>query len=330
MKSILPKTGGKLLLLVLCILLLTKTQAQHFVFGGEKLKVEAGLNFGPTFFLGDLGGHRGKGTAFLKDLNLEVTQLMKGGFITVYPNHWLGLRVAGQYTYVAGRDNLIKTDGEDEMYRKSRDLDFRSNMWEVYGAIEIYPTMLFRKYDDYDPRLKPYGFIGGGIFHFNPQGSLTDVNGVKTWYDLKPLRTEGQGMKEYPNRPEYKLTQFNIPMGCGLKYDISEKVTTGIELLYRKTFTDYIDDLSTTYIDPALFQNYMSAADAAIARKIHDKVIAGIYPSSQNRIEPGTQRGNATNNDAYFSVLAKIGIRLGYTSNEDKRLRKQTRCPHFY
>ena len=71
-------------------------------------KVEAGVNFGPTFFLGDLGGKVGKGTTFIKDLNYELTKLMKGAFITIYPNEWLGFRVAGQYTFVQGIDSIIE------------------------------------------------------------------------------------------------------------------------------------------------------------------------------------------------------------------------------
>ena len=334
MKSTLRIAVGKVMVLVICTLLFTKTQAQHFVFGNEKLKVEAGLNFGPTFFLGDLGGNRGKGTTFIKDVNLELTRLMKGAFISVYPNDWMGIRVAGQYTYVEGKDEVINTTGEDEMYRKSRNLDFKSHMWEVYTALEFYPTMMFKKYDDYNPRLKPYGFVGVGLFHFDPQGSLTDVNGNVTWHKLQPLHTEGQGMAEYPNSKPYNLTQLNIPMGAGLKYAISEKVTTGVELLYRKTFTDYVDDVSTNYIDPYYFTTNLSAADAAVARKIFDKTIFTLSPNStpnvNTRVLPGDQRGNVNNKDAYFSFVLKLGIQLGYTNSDDKRTARQTRCPHFY
>ena len=311
-----------------CMVLSPKSFSQHIVLGNDKLKIEAGLNFGPTFFLGDIGGNAGKGTHFLKDINLELTTLMKGAFVTVYPNDWLGFRIAGQFTHVSSRDNIISTDGEHETYRKERDLDFRTKMWEVYAAIEVYPTMMFAKYDDYDPRLKPYAFIGGGLFHFNPQGSLTDANGKTKWYDLQPLRTEGQGMAEYPDRKPYKLTQVNIPMGVGLKYDISERVTVGTELLYRKTFTDYIDDLSTTYIDPFYFSQYLSPADAAIARKIHDKT-SSLVPT--NRTRPGEQRGNSKNMDAYFSTVVKLGIKLGAgISSENRRLMRQTKCPFLY
>ena len=319
-----------LLLFLLSFTLCTNTYSQHFAFETGKVKWEAGLNFGPTFFLGDLGGHAGYGTHFIKDINLELTKMMKGVFISAYPNDWLGIRVAAQYTYVAGRDDIINTNGVNELWRKQRNLDFKSDIWEIYGAIELFPTMIFNRNGDYDPRFKPYGFIGVGIFHFDPMGSITDASGNKTWYKLHPLHTEGEGFAEYPDKKPYSLTQMNIPMGVGLKTKISERVTLSPELLYRKTFTDYIDDVSTTYIDPALFDRYLSPQDAAIARQISDKTF-GIVTPGVNRYAPGTQRGNSKNMDAYFSFVLKLGIKLGELgSPEDRRAIRQTRCPHFY
>ena len=329
MKSFLHNAVGKIIILLICVSQALPSKAQHITFGNEKIQVEAGLNFGPTFFLGDLGGNRGKGSTFIKDVNTELTKLMKGAFISVYPNKWLGLRVAAQYTYVAGSDAIINTTGIHESWRKERNLDFKSDLWEVYTAVELYPTMIFAKYDDYDPFLKPYGFIGVGMFHFDPQGSITDNLGNKTWHKLRPLRTEGQGMAEYPDRKPYKKIQMNLPMGAGVKVAITPRVSTALELLYRKTFTDYIDDVSTKYIDPNYFDQYLSAADATIARKIHDKTF-GVVTPGLTRYQPGTQRGNPKNNDAYFSLAVKLGIKIGYDNSTDKRYAKQTRCPHFY
>jgi hypothetical protein len=341
MKLCLPNTVGKILLLsFLCLIMVNQTYSQHVSFGKEKVKVEMGLNFGPTFFLGDLGGHMGKGTHFIKDLNLPLTKMMKGAFIAFYPNDWLGIRVAGQYTFVEGRDNIINTQGVDELWRKQRNLDFKSDLWEVYTAFELYPTMLLNSDEEYDPTIKPYGFIGGGIFHFDPKGSITDANGKQTWHKLHPLRTEGQGMPQYPEKKSYSLTQFNIPMGGGFRIRVSPRVNTCLELLYRKTFTDYIDDVSTTYIDADYFDANLSPRDAAIARQIHDKTI-GIVTPGVNRYEPGTQRGNSKNMDAYFSFVLKLGIRLGdiddsgsgggrYSSAYNRRMMRQTRCPHFF
>ena len=331
MKASIRKVALKTLLLFFVSLsLYSKTYSQHFGFETGKIQWEAGLNFGPTFFLGDLGGNAGYGSHFIKDVNLELTKMMKGAFISAYPSDWLGIRVAAQYTYVEGRDAIINTNGVNELWRKQRNLDFKSNLWEAYAAIELFPTMMFNKYEDYDPRFKPYGFIGVGIFHFDPQGSITNTDGTKTWYKLHPLNTEGQGFSEYPEKKPYSLTQMNIPMGLGVKIKMSPRITISPELLYRKTFTDYIDDVSTTYIDADYFDRHLSLQDATIARKIHDKTV-GIVTPGVNRYEPGTQRGNSKNMDAYFSFVLKLGIRLGELgSDEDKRARRQTRCPHFY
>lgn len=331
MKSTIQAYAVNACLLLFLVFTGTSTQSQHLWLGNGKFQVEAGVNFGPTFFLGDLGGNHGKGSTFIKDVNLELTKVMKGGFISIYPTDWIGLRVAAQYTYVAGDDAIISSKGVDESWRKQRNLDFRSDMWEVYGAIEIMPTMIFNKYEDYQPFLKPYGFIGLGLFHFEPEGSLNDANGIKTWHKLHPLRTEGQGMAEYPDKKPYSLTQINLPMGCGIKVAVTPKISTAFELLYRKTFTDYIDDLSTTYIDQKYFDVYLSPQDAAIAKRISDKTV-GIVTPGVTRYAPGVQRGNEFNNDAYFSFVMKIGIKLGasYGSMAEKNAARQTRCPHFY
>ena len=156
----------RILTFLLCFALVSSATAQHLMLGGENTKVELGLNFGPTFFLGDLGGKVGKGTTFIKDLNYKLTKLMKGAFVSVYPNEWLGFRLAAQYTYVEGIDSIISTHGVDELWRKQRNLDFKSNMWEVYTAMEFFPLQYIKRNDEeYDPRFRPYVFAGVGLFH---------------------------------------------------------------------------------------------------------------------------------------------------------------------
>ena len=316
----------------LSFLLFSKSYSQSLVFGTGKTKVEVGINIGPSFFLGDLGGHRGKGTRFIKDLNLPLTEIMTGAYVTFYPNEWLGFRAAAQYGKLQGDDAIINTKGVNELWRKQRNLDFRTHIAEGYVAAEVFPLMLLNKNnEDYKPRLRPYGVIGVGVFHFNPQGSLTDANGKKTWYYLRPLHTEGEGFPEYPNRKEYSLTQVNIPMGCGLKYIISDRVNISLEILLRKSLTDYIDDVSTTYIDPALFDKYLTPQNARIARQISDKVI-GIVTPNVTRYAPGTQRGNPNQNDSYFTTFLKFGIRIGtiYESGYNRNVANHMRCPNRF
>jgi len=325
-----------LLTLLICVYFST-TQAQYISIGNEESHTEIGLNFGPTFFLGDLGGNKGIGTKFIKDINPELTKVMKGGYITFYPSNAIGFRLAAQYTYVAGDDALIKTKGRAELCRKQRNLNFRSSIWEGYGAVEIYPTLLARNknYGSKEPMIKPYLFFGIGLFHFDPEGSITK-NGITKWHKLHPLRTEGQGMEEYPNKKPYSLTQINIPMGCGIKISVSPRINTSLELLYRSTFTDYIDDVSTSYIDPQYFDKYLSSEQADLARQISDKAM-GIITPGLNRFEPGSQRGNPKNTDAYFSFLFKVGFKIGdrnennkgYGNNKWKSAKMHVRCPKF-
>ncbi len=306
-----------------------KSYSQHVSFSTGTTIWEAGINIGPTFFLGDLGGHAGKGARFIKDVNLQFTNIIKGGFVSVYPNNWLGFRLTAQSGFLQGQDNVINTKGVDELWRKQRNLDFKSTLTEAYFVGEFFPLMyLHRNDEDYAPRLRPYGVAGIGVIHFNPQGSITNLNGDKAWYYLKPLRTEGEGMAEYPSRKPYSLTQPVIPVGGGLKYFFSERVNMSLELLLRKSFTDYIDDVSTEYIDPDLFDKYLSTENAVIARKIHDKTY-GIVTPGVTRYEPGTQRGNPNQNDSYFSVLIKVGIRIGtiFESDLSKNSANHMRCP---
>ncbi len=331
MKPFLHKFVGKFtILLLISFSILSKSNSQALLFG-EKIKWEVGFNFGPSFFLGDLGGNSGKGTNDIKDINFEFTKMMKGVFITMYPKKWVGLRLAADVTYLQGDDAIIDTKGINELWRKQRNLDFKTTVLEGYLALEIYPTMLLPLKSEYEPRLRPYVLGGIGVFHFNPQGSLTDANGNKSWYYLHPLRLEGQGMPEYPYSKPYKLTQINIPLGAGLKFYPSERINLSMEVLYRKTFTDNIDDVSTKYIDPNNYTKYLSGQDATLAYKLSDKSIGIIYPG-MTRYPAGTQRGDTKNVDTYFSIVAKIGVRLGpiYESTFAKRAARQTRCPSVY
>lgn len=321
------RLAAVLLTLSLACLYGPEAKSQSIQIGNEERTIfEVGINIGPSFFLGDLGGNKGEGSRFVKDVNLSLTKWMKGAFVTVYPKEWLGVRAAAQFGKLEGNDEIIKPKGSDELFRKQRNLDFRTNIFEAYVAAEVYPLqLLLNRYGDYNPRLMPYGVLGVGMYKYNPQGSLTDGNGNQRWYYLKPLHLEGQGFDEYPDRKEYNLTQINIPMGVGAKYLLTEKINISFEILLRKSFNDYVDDVSTTYIDPALYDKYLSPQNAAIARQISDKMINTLYNPGATRFAPGEQRGNPNQNDSWFTTFIKFGWKLNAPSSEVKRMRCPTR-----
>lgn len=279
-------------------------------------KFEIGLGIGPMFFLGDLGGNMGKGTYFVKDLNLSTTKLQKGLFVNFYPQEWIGFRLAANISKLEGADSLVKDKGSAELFRLDRNLHFRTNLTEAYAAMEIYPTVFFEEYEGLQGKVRPYGVIGVGLFKFNPQTQYYSPNGTKRWVDLEPLRIEGQGMEEYPDRPRYKLTQMEIPLGGGVKWYVKENMYLGFEVLHRKTFTDYIDDLSKDYIDQNLYDKYLAPEQAVVAKQVQNrKVSGGVFATGPTPV--GEQRGNAKRNDSFFSSIVRFGWRLFDNSTAD-------------
>jgi hypothetical protein len=308
-----------------CFFLLTLLFALNLTSFGQLssgTNFEGGITVGPMGFLGDLGGNVGRGTSFVKDYNFKTTKLSGGAYIAAYPAEWLGLRFAINFGGIEGNDAYTNTKGGEEVSRKNRNLDFRSNILEAFVAGEIYPTVFLENDPtDVQGRLRPYGLIGIGVFHFNPQGTYNNpVTHQAEWVDLRPLHTEGEGFPEYPDRKEYALTQLNIPMGVGVKYYFSNNVNVSFEIVHRKTFTDYLDDVSTTFVDPSVFSAHLTPAQAAIASAMSNK-----SPLRDQHVgyDPGSKRGDPTQNDAYFTMGFKLGIRLN-TGNE---WRNSTRCP---
>ena len=97
-----------------------------------------------------------------------------------------------------------------------------------------------------------------------------------------------------------KLTQIAIPFGIGVKMNVSKKVGLGLEWGPRKTFTDYLDDVSGTYPDP-LLHPFASIRSASLSdRSKH----AG------NNINK--QRGNPRTKDWYFFFGVTLSIKLNF------------------
>jgi hypothetical protein len=80
------------------------------------------------------------------------------------------------------------------------------------------------------------------------------------------------------------------------------------ECVYRILNTDYLDDVSTSYIDPNVYSNYFTGTKLTNALLLNDRQ----YELDPTHITgPGDQRGNSKNNDAYFTFNLKIGLVLG-------------------
>jgi opacity protein-like surface antigen len=162
---------------------------------------------------------------------------------------------------------------------KNRNLSFQTKLWDWEFGAQYNILNLNDKW------WTPYVFAGVSVFHIRP--ATIDNAGNKVF--LQPLSTEGQGFAS--GRKKYKSTQLAIPFGFGGEYALNEDMRVGIEFGYRKTFTDYIDDVSTTYTDPVALALNRGPQAVALAYRG-----PGTYPAV------GELRGNAKNKDAYYFI----------------------------
>lgn len=284
-------------------------------------KVELGINTGPLFFLGDLGGNAGAGSRFFKDIDWPETKLGAGIQLNFFPSNWISLRTSFFHGAVAGNDIHSPNVTTNDIFRFNRNLHFRSRIDELSASLELYPLRIIptnRK--TILDIIQPYALFGVGLFHFNPQAK--DIDNV--WINLHPLQLEGQGFAEYPTSKPYKLTQLNLLGGVGIKYYLNEGTYIGMEIVYRKVFTDQIDNVSAYYyVDPVTFDTYLSPAEAIRAKRLYyqgNYNLGGLLPH-----EAGVPRGNPNENDAYFGQSILIGTTI-FQSTRDKR----TKCPIAY
>ena len=216
------------------------------------------------------------------------------GFIGVTVHYELEDQILIRGAYNFARVNGSDTYSEKEVLRL-RNLQFESAISEFSFVGEYYLFNMNEK------RFSPYGFIGLGIFHFNPYSY--DTTGRKVF--LKPLSTEGQGI--YPNKKPYSLWQPNIPLGAGVKFAITQDLRIGIEFGLRKLFTDYLDDVSTSYPDynDLLAARGQTAVDFSYRT---DELPNGDtnFPTKE------TQRGGATQKDVYYFTGLNISFRPSF------------------
>ena len=283
-------------------LMSSAVQAQYYRGNREiddvKYQPEISISMGGTNFLGDLGGRPGEGKPFVKDFLFQTIRPYVGVSAGWNPENWYSLTAVAGYTVVDGADSLITMRGGQERWRVYRNNSFRSRIFELsaMGELRLLPLL--------DPthqmhQFSPYVGLGIGLFHFNPQAPL---NGQ--WIYLHPLHLEGQGFPEYPDRKEYKLTQIYIPISLGVKYYMRSRMAVSLSALFRKTFTDYIDDVSTTYIDPKLFNKYLSPGDAILARQLYSRSLR------PEKVKPNVGKGEPGNKDNYVSVVCSVSFIL--------------------
>ena len=223
----------------------------------------------------------------------------------------LGLSYALSDHFSVRGSLLVGKVSADDKYdkNKSRNLNFSSSITEGQLALQYFITPIG------DHVLTPYLFGGVAMFHFNPY--TFDSNGVQTY--LRPLSTEGQGFVS--GKKVYNLTQVSLPFGGGVKFSLSENINIGLELGLRKLFTDYLDDVSTTYVDESTLLANRGSKAVALAYRGDELKSGPPYPAG------GNIRGGAKNKDWYYFTGVTISFQLGNSRGGAGGRNKQYGCP---
>ncbi|RYY68604.1 MAG: hypothetical protein EOO13_11865 [Chitinophagaceae bacterium] len=266
---------------------------------GAQKHMYFGLFAGLTNYKGDLGS----------SLSLQKPNGV-GGFSMLFElNHRMLIRAEFNYGKLHGADGFSSKT-------RLRNLDFSSKISEAALQFEY---VLF---DLYEYKCSPYVFAGVGTFKFSPYTKDQKGNTIL----LAEQSTEGQGF--YQDRKAYKLQQICIPFGGGLQWALSSRKRLALEIGIRKTNTDYLDDVSTTYIDQNLLSQKKGGTASNIAFRGDEIAGGNSYPAE------GTIRGNPDNKDWYlFSGLSyrfSLQPRLRHKRFVYKAKTAKTSCPSLF
>lgn len=262
---------------------INKVSAQ---FESVVMEGELGISAGAAHYFGDLNTRA----------RLNRPKLALGAFFRKQFGNYIGVRVGAHFARVGYSDIY----NEQNDYQRRRNLSFNSNIFEL----ALQGDFNFFKFTPGDPEhnFTPYVTLGAGIFSYDPYAYL---NNQKIF--LRPLGTEGQGSSAYPNRKPYSTMAICFPVGVGVKYALTERMNIGIEISHRFTNTDYLDDVSTTYIGSDKFLP-MPDGTPSVAQRMQDRS----YETGEIIGVEGRQRGFEKQKDQY--VIAEIVFSFNLTS----------------
>ena len=254
---------------------------------------EIGIGVGVAHYFGDINTR-----ARINRLKPAIHAFFRKNF-----GNYIALRVAASYAQLGYSDIYNKQN----TFMTQRNLSFNTSIWEL----AVQGDFNFFKFLPGEPNMSytPYITLGVGAFNYDPFAYLS---GEKHF--LRPFGTEGQGSSLYPERLQYSTMALSLPFGVGFKYAFNEKMNIGFEVLYRFTNTDYLDDVSKTYVDMSVFP-LLPDGSFSPAYILSDRSLQLGSPIGI----PGRQRGSGTSQKDHF-VTAMLFMSINLQSYK---------CPTF-
>jgi hypothetical protein len=307
-------TRVTLLLLFLLLIQIGETQAQRSSYGRRRnpFYVSVGASVGMFTYQGDLddqfAGLKFPRPGFGAQANLHF-----------HPHMYVSVRFA--QGWIGATDKQAATSDA----RKFRNLSFESHITE-FSAVFVYDWFTTVRHFKYRPKVTPYIYAGISVFNFNPRAQIDPAwfdqypglfSSRTQWVNLQPLGTEGQYIRDqFTSAPApYQLTQIAIPLGIGLKFKLNKRLNLLADVGMRKTFTDYMDDVSNRYAPP----NLLAAFDIRSFLFADRSGYLNYAAPSNSGYAANDIRGFKNQTDWYVYSSIAITVILG---REDK-------CPKF-
>ena len=245
---------------------------------------EFGIGVGAGHYFGDLNTRA----------KLNRPKIAAGIFFRKNFGNYIAARIVANYAQL-GYSDTYNTHND---FMLKRNLSFNTNVWEL----SLRGDFNFFRFLPGDPEFNftPYVSLGVGVFSYDPYAYL---EGQK--YFLRPLGTEGQGSSLYPDRKPYSSMAICFPVGVGIKYAFNERFNIGLEITHRFTTTDYLDDVSTTYVDPAVFPPFPDGSPSP-GFLLSDRSYELGTPIGIK----GRQRGVETNKDQFITAMIYFSFNL--------------------
>jgi hypothetical protein len=225
--------------------------------------LEVGIFGGGAYYIGDIN----------PALHFNQTQLSYGGLARYNANTRWAFRLSVSSSEITADDSNVK-------FNEDRALGFKTRVNDASFVAEFNFLEYFTgSKKDY---FTPFIFGGASVFQFTPRS----LDGIS----LRSLGTEGQNVG-FDGRKQYSNIGFSVPFGIGFKYSLTKRLGMAVEWRMHKTFTDYFDDVSTTY--------YLSS------NSINPNEPSHVLSDPAMNHEPGMQRGDRKTNDWFnFTVVS--------------------------
>lgn len=263
--------------LLLMFLLQYEGKAQFF---------ELSFGAGISAYMGDLA----------PELKVHSTGILYPAFSTGLRT---GIREGLSFKFSA---TLLTIGAKDQLandpFRVQRNLSFKSTIKEMALHVEFFPFSSLES--PFFSIAQVYLYSGLAYFFHNPKALYQGK-----WYSLQPLSTEGQETVIRPTIKRYSLRDLSIPFGGGFIFFLEDNCSIGVFLSVRKSFTDYLDDVSGRYVDAAILTVESGEIAGILSNRTRE-----LGSSATMIFPPGAIRGNPDKKDWYATLELSVGFTI--------------------